>query len=179
MARSQAARRYARALFDLAAQENRLDAVCADLIGLGELLETSPDLARFAGNYVIPSDRRAATLRALFEGKVDALTLRFLLFLESKKRMGLIKDVVGAVIALHDERSGVLEVKVISAKPLEPGQFAAVSRRLEDRFGKRIKASTGVDPQLLGGFLVQVGGRILDYSVETQLQTLNRNLMQA
>lgn len=179
MARSQASRRYARALFQLAAQENRLEAVCADLLVLGELLQTSPDLARFAGSYVIPSDRRVATLRALFEGKMDALTFRFLLFLESKKRMKLLQDVVAEVGALHDESSGVVEVNVTSAGSLEPAQFAAITRRLEERFGKRIKASAGVDPQLLGGFIVQVGGRILDYSVETQLQTLNRSLMKA
>jgi F-type H+-transporting ATPase subunit delta len=179
MARSQAARRYARALFQLSTEQNRSDAVCTDLLGLGELLETAPDLARFVGSYVIPSDQRVATLRALFEGKVDGLTFRFLLFLESKKRMGLLKDVVAEVGALNDERSGVVEVNVTSAGSLDPSQFAAITRRLEDRFGKRIKASAGVDAQLLGGFTVQVGGRILDYSVETQLQTLNRSLMKA
>lgn len=176
MANTQAAKRYARAVFQLAEQENRTDAVCSDLLAIGALLGQSDELARFIGNLVIPSERRAQTLQALFGGKVDALTLRFLLFLESKRRLPALPGIIAQVSALYDEKLGVLTAEVTSAAPLEPGQFAAIGRKLEDKFNKKIKATASVDPRLLGGFIVQVGGTIYDHSIETQLQSLGKKL---
>ena len=178
MANTQAAKRYARALFDLARQENRSDAVCADIQAIGQLLQAG-DLERFVGNYIIPSDRRVQTIRALFEGKVDALTLRFLLFLESKKRLGLLGGIASDISRLFDEQQGVLNVEITSATPLSAEQFSAIGRKLEEKFRKKIRATAATDARLLGGFVVQVGGTIYDYSIETQLQALNRTLASA
>jgi F-type H+-transporting ATPase subunit delta len=176
---TQAAKRYARAVFQLAEQENRLDPVATDLLSIGALLQQSDDLARFLGNLVIPTEKRAATLRALFGGKVDALTLRFLLFLESKRRLVALPGIIEHLGKLYDEKQGVLNVEITSATQLEPGQFAAIGRKLEDKFKKKIKATAALDPKLLGGFIVQVGGTIYDYSIETQLQTLGKKLVSA
>jgi len=176
MAHTQAAKRYARAAFQLAEQEKKIDAVCSDLLGIGALIGESPDLARFLGNLVIPSARRAAAIRALFAGKVDELTLRFLLFLESKRRLGALPAIIGEVGRMYDERQGVLNVEITSASPLDQDQFAAIGRKLEDRFGRKIRATASIDPSLVGGFIVQAGGTIYDFSIETQLQSLGRKL---
>ncbi len=176
---TQAAKRYARAVFQLAEQENRADAVCTDLLSIGALLEQSADLARFIGNLVIPTEKRTQTLTALFGGKVDALTLRFLLFLESKRRLVALPEIIEHVGKLYDEKLGVLNVEITSATQLEPGQFAAIGQKLEQKFNKKIKATAALDPKLLGGFIVQVGGTIYDYSIETQLQSLGKKLVSA
>ncbi len=173
---TQASRRYARAVFELAEEQQKTDAVCTDLITLGTLIEQSRELARFLGNLVIPSEKRTQTLTALFEGKVDPLTLRFLLFLESKRRLVALPGIIEQIGLLFDEKQGVLNAEITSASQLEPAQFASIGRKLEDRFGKKIKATAAVDPALLGGFIVQVGGTIYDYSIETQLQSLGRKL---
>lgn len=176
---TQAAKRYARAVFELATQENRADAVCTDLLSIGALLTESEDLARFIGNVVIPTEKRAETLTALFGGKVDALTLRFLLFLESKRRLVALPGIIEHVGKLYDETLGVLNVEITSATQLEPGQFEAIGQKLEQKFNKKIKATAALDPKLLGGFIVQVGGTIYDYSIETQLQSLGKKLVSA
>lgn len=178
MANPQVAKRYARALFDLARQENKLDAVCSDIMAIGQLLQAG-DLERFVGNYIIPSDRRIQTIRALFEGKVDALALRFLLFLEHKKRLGLLGRIATETTRLYDEEQGILNVEITSASPLDPEQFTAICQKLEQRFQKKIRATSATDPRLLGGFVVQVGGTIYDYSIESQLQALNSRLATA
>ena len=72
-----------------------------------------------------------------------------------------------------------MNVEITSASPLDPGQFAAIGRKLEDKFKKKIKATAAVDASLLGGFIVQVGGTIYDYSIETQLQSLGRKFASA
>lgn len=179
MASTQAAKRYARAAFQLAVQENRADAVCTDLIGIGALLRESPELAKFIANLIIPADKRVQTLQALFTGKVDALTLRFLLFLESKKRLGALSGIVDEISRLYNEQQGVLNVEITAASALDDTQRDAIRSKLAARFGKKIIATSSVDPKLLGGFIVQVGGTIYDYSLETQLQSLGRKLASA
>lgn len=176
MARTQIARRYARAAFELAEEQQKVDALCADLLGIGALIGQSPGLAGFLGNVVIPSQKRVAALRALFGGKIDELTLRFLLFLEHKRRLGELPGIIAQVARMYDEKQGVLNAEITSAAPLDAGQFATIGRKLQERFGKKIRATASVDPRLLGGFIVQVGGTIYDYSIETQLQALGRKL---
>lgn len=176
---TQASKRYARAVFELAEQQQKTEAVCTDLLSIGGLLGQSEELARFIGNLVIPSERRAQTLHALFGGKVDELTLRFLMFLESKRRLGALPGIIAHVGRLYDDRLGVLNAEITSATPLDGEQFGAICRKLENKFNKKIKAVASVDPRLLGGFIVQVGGTIYDYSIETQLQSLGKKLASA
>lgn len=176
---TQASKRYARAVFELADEHKKIDAVCSDLLAIGALLEQSPELSRFIGNLVIPTEKRAQTVTALFGGKVDALTLRFLLFLESKRRLAALAGIIAHVGKLYDEKQGVLNVEITSAAPLQPAQFVAIGTKLEQRFHKKIKATAAIDPALLGGFIVQVGGTIYDYSIETQLQSLGKKLVSA
>ena len=179
MAISQIARRYARALYEQAVADGRIEQVQGDLAAIRESLSESAEFAAFAGNYVIPAERRTAVIRALFEGRADPLTLRFLLFLDAKKRMGALPAVAESFGAMFDAHSGILDAQIVSATPLAPNQFADIGRHLEKKFNRRIKASASVDPELLGGFRIRVGNTIHDFSVASQLQTLHRKFAHA
>lgn len=171
-----AARRYARALFDLAVEQGRLDAVQADLDAVDALARAEAGLAAFLGNFSIGQDRRIQVLGALFEGKIDPLAFRFLVFLEAKRRLPLLPDIALALRGLADEQRGILKVTIRSAQPLAADAQAALLAQLERKFGRTIKAEMEIDGSLLGGFQVRVGDRVYDYSIETQLQALQRKL---
>lgn len=180
MANSKAARRYAKALFLQAAEENRLDAVQADLLSTATLLEASADLRRFLGNYLVPPARRVQALGEIFErqGGAEPLLTRFLFLLEEKRRLALLPEIIGAFGEFFDQERGILRVKVTSARPMEAGQVDRIVARLKQTFGKDIRPAVSVDPRLLGGFIVQVGDLIRDLSVESQLERLQRRLAQ-
>jgi F-type H+-transporting ATPase subunit delta len=179
MAQLRAAKRYAKALFDLAVEQGEVDGVREDLAGLRELLAASPDLAGFLANYLLPPERRRETLQALFAGKAHPLLVRFLLFLEARKRMPVLADVFGAFDALYDERQGIARVTVASAQPLTPAQREEIGTRMKRRLGREIRLRETVDPSLLGGLQIKVGDLVHDYSVETQLQRLRARLLAA
>ena len=65
-------------------------------------------------------------IRALFEGRADPLTLRFLLFLDAKKRVGALPAVAESFGAMFDAHSGILDAQIVSATPLAPNQFADI-----------------------------------------------------
>jgi F-type H+-transporting ATPase subunit delta len=171
-----AARRYAKAAFDLAREQGREDDVLADLKALGRLLEASEPLRDFVGNYLIPPERRRQAIDALFEGRVHPLTLTFLGLLERKKRLGALAEVAAAFAALHDEARGILRVEITSAAPLTPGQRESLAQRLVAKLGRQIDPAFGVDPALIAGFRAQVGDQVYDYSVDTQLKMLNQKM---
>lgn len=166
-----AACRYARALHALAAEAGLEDAVRRDLAGLRRSLAQSPDLVRFAANYLVPKGAREQTLRALFQGRVQDLTWRFLRFLESKQRLGILDQIAEVYEADEEERSGVVRGTVTSAVALDETRLRAVAERAAAQVGRTVTLTTLLDPSLLGGYRLQVGDTVYDYSLAARLRT--------
>jgi len=179
MARSPVARRYASALFDLAREQGRLEAVASDLAGLARLGEHRDDYEALVGSYAITQEQRRAIWRQMLEGKADPLTLRFVLFLVHKNRAPLLGPIIREFHALHLAARGIVAVEIVSARPLPDDQLKAVVARMEARLGKKMEATLTTDPSLLGGFQVRAGDVVYDYSVNHQLELLHRRLVSA
>ncbi len=174
-----AAKRYAKALFDLAGEQDHLEAIRTDVGDLTRLLEESPDFARFVSDPTIPADKRSEVLEALLKDRADPLTARFLAFLDSRDRLDQLPGICEVFTALYNEIKGILRVEITSAVPMTAEQVEQVKQRLHVKFGKQIESTESVDPTLLGGFKVRVGDTIHDYSIATQLQTLKQKLINA
>ncbi len=171
-----AARRYALALTQEAAQTGQADAVDADVVFLGETLENSRDLRLLFRSPVVSRAKKESVLEALFASRVSALTMRFLRLLVSKQREALIPDVVVAVRNLRDRASGTVEAHVRAAKPLTDAETAALQERLEAQAGSPVRMDVQVQPELIGGLVVRIGDVVQDRSVRHQLETLRETL---
>lgn len=164
------ARRYARALYALAVENQAADSVRADLASLRQALHDSPELAAFAGNYLVPHGLREQTLGALFANRVAPLTWRFLRFLESKRRLGLLDDMARAYEADEEARRGIVQGTVTAAIPLDAVCVQAVERGASARTGKTVILSSITDAAVLGGFRLQIGDTVYDYSLAARLR---------
>jgi F-type H+-transporting ATPase subunit delta len=176
---ARSARRYAKALFRLAREEQRLASVASDLADLRRLDETSADFSRLIRSPVIPEDRRTVLLRELLDGRADPLTLRFALFLVERGRIDQLADIALLFEELFNEHAGILRARVESAAPLTADQEAAIRKRLGSRFGKRVVTDTEVRPELLGGFRIRIGDTLHDYSLQSQLAHLRKQWINA
>lgn len=179
MPRSPAARRYARALFELAQEQGRQDAVAADLTALGRLAEQREDYAILTGPYAIDPEQRRSAWRAMLEGRADPLTLRFVLFLVHKNRASLLGQIIRDYHELHLAARGIVAIEIASARPLPDDQRRSVIAHIEARLGKKVEATLTTDASLLGGFQVRAGDEVYDYSVNHQLEQLHRRLVSA
>ena len=177
MTRHKAAGRYARAAFDMALEQGKLEQLREDLHELEWVIRESLDFAGFIGNYLIPAERRVKALRALIEGRVSPIAMKFLLFLESKKRLGLLAEICHTFEELYDAHEGILKVTITSTRPLSETQLEEIEHKLERKYEKKIKTGIHIDPSLIGGFRIHVGDRIEDYSLFTQLAVLKQNLI--
>jgi F-type H+-transporting ATPase subunit delta len=165
--------RYAVALFELAREQEVLDAVAGDLHNLRDLIAESADLERVIRSPVLSRDEQARALGALGDrAGFHRLTKQFLGLLAHKRRLFALPDVIEAYDAMLAEHRGEVGGEVVSAVPLSAGQIESVQQHLAAAVGQTVKLSTSVDPNLLGGLVVRIGSRMIDASIRTKLHQL-------
>lgn len=174
---SRAAKRYARALFNLARETGQIDAVKDDVSVLQSLALQSSELSHFLGDTHLPRRTREELLKRLFSGRLQPLSFRFLVFLESKRRLGLLEPICASFLGLHDTMKGIVRGRLTSAFELEPTDVTAISSRAEPGTGGQLRLDVNVDADLLGGFKLRVGDVVHDLSLAGQLRALRQRLV--
>ena len=176
---SKAAARYAKAFFDIAQEKSALQAVADYFEAIGAVIEKSGEFDALLKAPLISSEKRVAALKALFEAKADKTTFEFLIFLESKGRLGILNDVISEFAKLNDRLNNVERISITSAFEMDADQVAAISNRLQEKLNKSIVAEVTVEPGLIGGFKVKVGDQVHDLSVVTQLNKVKQSVVKA
>ena len=176
---SKAAKRYARAFFDIAQEKNSIEVIANDFAGIAQAIEQSSELDSFLKAPLISSEKRVEALKAVFESKVDKLTFEFLLFLERKSRLEITQDTLAEFAELHDQLKNVQRVSISSAFEMDDAQIESITKRLQKKLNKNIVAEVKIDPELIGGFKVKVGDQVNDLSIATQLNRLKQSIVKA
>lgn len=174
---SRAARRYAKALFGLASETGTVDAVKDDLAALRDLALQSNELARFMGDYHQSQRAREKLLKSLFSGRLTPLSFRFVMFLEEKRRLGLLDSICASFMELHDRMNGIVRGRLESAFELAPADVAAISDRAGASAAGRVRLAAAVKADLLGGFRLRMGDVIHDFSIAGQLRRMRQRLV--
>ncbi len=175
---SAAARRYARAVFELAQEQKAIDAWSGRLAAVRALLEV-PELAAVLANRAIPGDERANLLRAAAQSTLDDDALHLAELLLENGRLGQVDGIVDEFDRLVDAAEGRVRATATTAVELSEDERRRLEQDLADRFGGKVKLETAVDPDILGGLVVRVGDHLVDASVRTRLQQLRRRLATA
>lgn len=170
------ARRYAQALYEKVAREQRVERVDEDIALIREALATSRELVVFFESPVISREKKEAVVEALFAERVEPSTLSFLRLLIEKKREALFADVVKAYRALRDEQLGIVEARARVASPLNEDEEHYLVQALERLTGVRVRLTVEQDAGLVGGLVVRIGDTVYDGSVRHQLASLRERM---
>lgn len=174
---SAVARRYARALADVALEEGRADQLQEELKAVQRLFIDYPELRDALSNPAVPFARKRTILEQLAPRiPISHTTRNFLLVLLKAARLVQLDRVVEAYGAALDESRGIVRGTVASARPLDKLTQARLESVLTDRTGKKIRLSYTEDASLIGGLKVQLGSTILDGSIRAQLQQIKEQL---
>ena len=171
---SRAARRYARAVFELAEQDGQLEEWAGRLTKIRELF-ADPAVAAVLSNPTIATERRdalVATAPHLFDDEATNLA-RLLIESGRVDEAAAIED---EFQRLADEAAGRVRATVTTAIELERADRDRVERELSKRLNKEVRLSVVVDPRIIGGLKLQYGDRVVDASVATRLEQLRRRL---
>jgi F-type H+-transporting ATPase subunit delta len=168
--------RYAEAIFSVAQQSNVVEQVDTDLQGVVETLKANQELDLLWKHPVVSAEDKKQIVRDLFAGKIHPVTLNLLQLLFDKKRGVLVEQVQSAC---HDRYTALRRratVKVTSALPLEAGQADALRAQLADKLAKDVHMETAVDPDLIGGLILQIEDQVIDNSLRGRLKALSHRV---
>jgi F-type H+-transporting ATPase subunit delta len=173
-----APRRYARALFLLASEENRVAAVREELRRLAAALEASAELRGVLLQPLHAAAERRRVLDALAD-KLGASSLvkRFYAYLIDQRRLVAFEEIEAEFVRLADEAAGRSKARVKTAQPLSAEQQARLARALAAKAGRAVELDVEVDPTLVGGLVAQLGDTVYDGSLKTQLVRLRGALL--
>jgi F-type H+-transporting ATPase subunit delta len=166
--------RYATALFELALENNAVDAVKGDLDGFDALVAESGDLARLVRSPVFSADIQGKALAAVLDkARIGGLTAQFLKVITANRRLFAVRDMIKAYRALVARHKGELTAQVTVAEPLNEAHRADIVDALKSVTGKEnVGLDVKVDPAIIGGLVVKLGSRMVDSSLRTKLNSI-------
>ncbi len=172
--------RYAQALFDLALETGRLDAVRADVKSLKAAWIDSADLRRLATSPVIKSEDQVKGLTAVAaSAKFEPSTRNFLGLLAQNGRARDLPGVLAGFERLYARHTGLVAAEVVSAQALDDVQITHIRNALLESLGRAPELTVRVDPSILGGLKVKVGSKLFDASLKTKLDSMKYALKRA
>jgi F-type H+-transporting ATPase subunit delta len=171
-----AQRIYARALFEAAQGEERIDDVGRDLAAFVEALTETPELGAFLANPQLDPAAKADVLAQLTVD-ADPLVRNALRLLAEKGRSGEIPQVYEEFRAFVDRAQGRVAVELTTAHELSDTEARAIVEKIEKASGRTVEATRTVDPDLIGGMILQAGSLRVDASVRGRLDRLRRELV--
>ena len=172
--------RYATALFEIAKEEKALDKVETDLSALGEAIDGSTDLQALIASPVYSREEQAGAIGAVASKMgVSSAVANTIGLMASKRRLFALPAMIASVKALIADERGELTAEVTAARAMTKAQEDKLAKTLKERFGKDIKINTTVDESIIGGLIVKVGSKMIDSSIASKLNALNKTMREA
>jgi F-type H+-transporting ATPase subunit delta len=168
-------RTYARALFEAAKEEGRLERVQEQLSDFVAAADQVRELRSVLESPELDSRAKVALLDQVL-GDADELVRNFVRLLAEKGRSGEIDEIAREFEALVAQEQGILDVELTTAVELSQNDFDDLVARIGKASGRKVRASRAVDPDLVGGLVLQVGSRRLDASIRGRLDRLRQEL---
>ncbi len=170
-----AAKRYAKALFEWS--DNQLDTVQKDMELIKNTFESYPELGKALTNPTVPASKKLAVVDQVFGHKVSDKTRKLIQLLGQKDRLSLLKNIAHSFDKLYKKHKGLKEAKVISAVPLNEALKNEILSKIKTLTGShQINLTNEVDPNLIGGFILNIDDLRYDASIAGKLAKIKSKL---
>lgn len=168
---------YAEALLQVAAGKKEIDQVIDQAKAILSLWNECPELSEAMGSPVLEVDAKKHAIEKLFADQVTPSFLNFLKLLADRQRIGLLDSVLERLLELYREQRNIALATVTSASELNEEQQSQLLKKVQSVAGTdKLEINLKVDPDLLGGFVVSVGSKVIDASLSGQVRRLGLSL---
>jgi F-type H+-transporting ATPase subunit delta len=169
---------YARSLFEVASDQDKLDVVRDQLGEFADALSENRELQVFLFSpYFSTEEKKEGLDRVVSDA--DPVILNFLKLLIEKHRMPVLFRIRAIFDALWEEENKLLPVSITSAVELDEAVVKQLVDRIAEQTDRTVEVTSEVDPDILGGIVVQVGNSVLDASVRNRLEQLRKQVAKA
>jgi F-type H+-transporting ATPase subunit delta len=174
---SNISKRYARAFFEIAAEEKKLEQLHSELNQFSSMITQNKALKEFLANPIIEQDNKKAVVEKIISKlNFSKMTVNFLKLLVDKKRIDSLPDIEICYRQLMDEALKKVRINVKTAFPLSSKMRDYIIANMEKISGRKADITVETTPELLGGVIISVGDTLYDGSVKSQLNNM-RNLL--
>ncbi|HEX9416390.1 MAG TPA: ATP synthase F1 subunit delta [Gaiellaceae bacterium] len=173
---ARAERIYAQALFEAAQEKDRLDVVREELFDFVEAIREVPELRALLRDPQLDPRAKVSALEEILGG-ADELLRNFLLLLTERGRASELEEIQREFDRLVAAAAGQLTLELTTAVELSDKEAKGIVEQIEQASGRTVEASRKVDPDLLGGVVLQVGSLRLDASLRGRLERMRRDLL--
>jgi F-type H+-transporting ATPase subunit delta len=175
MLNTRVAHRYAKSLLDLAVEQNQLEPVYADMRYLQELTQKSRDFQSLLRSPVINAETKLRTVEAVTKGNITPLTLSFIRLMITKTRESSLPEIITSFVQQYKDKKGIQIVKLTTATPVSDSVKQAIVARVKQTGNiQNLELQEVVDPSIIGGFVLQVGDKLVDASISYDLKQITK-----
>ncbi|MFC0774102.1 ATP synthase F1 subunit delta [Terrimonas alba] len=169
------ASRYAKSILDLAIEKGKLEQVYADMELLQQICKNNPDFVSLLKSPVVKSDTKKKIVEAVTKGRISEITAAFNSLLINKGRESNLPEITTAFISQYKEHKDIHPVKLTTAVPLTDEVRRVIADQVRKASGyDNIELEEKVDQDIIGGFVLQVGDKLVDASIAYDLKTIAR-----
>jgi F-type H+-transporting ATPase subunit delta len=167
------ASRYAKSLLKIAIEENSLEDLNNDMVLVNDVCINNKELTLLLQSPIIKSDKKAAIMNEIFDGKISQIASSFIAIIISKKREAILGDIAATFIDTYKIHKNIKTAQVTSAIPLSADQKdKVIAILMASSNTKSVDLKEIVDPSIIGGMIVRVGDKQIDESIKRKLTNL-------
>ena len=167
------ATRYAKSLIELAIEKGVVEKVHDDMLMFSKLCESNRDFLLMLKNPIIGHDKKRKILYKLFEGKVDPSTLAIFDIITRKNREFFLPAIAEEFVSQYRTYKGIAKAVVTTPFPLTDALRTEFKKMVAEQTGKSVELVEKIDKELIGGFVLKIGDRLMDNSVQHKLKSLS------
>jgi len=173
------AARYAKSLLDLATEQNQVDAVYADMKWLQQVCKSNADFVNVLSSPVIKPTTKEKILSSVVTERVSILTNSFIQLLVKKNREINLPEIVNTFIDQFNAVRNIHKVKITTAEPISAEMKEAIMKNVRAAItdSRTYEIETEVNNELIGGFLLETGGTLVDASILRDLKDIQKQFM--
>lgn len=169
--------RYAKALFELALEKNKLDEIYKDITLLSQVLKENATFGLYLKSPVVKPSQKLQSVRAAFQGNINEMSLNFISLLIQNKRENHLEDIVRRFFDVYREFKGIKSATVTTAVTLDNSLKKRFQDLLSSAYKSGIELQEHIEPSIIGGFILKVEDQQYDASVATGLKKMKTALL--
>ncbi|MEO5674901.1 MAG: ATP synthase F1 subunit delta [Chitinophagales bacterium] len=168
--------RYAKSLIDLAQEKNQLDAINNDIRLFDGIMKSSREFLLMLRNPIINADKKLKIVEQIFKDKVNPITYAFFELVIRKGRESHLPGIVSGFIDQYNRLKQILRVKVTTAIPVDDKLVNHITQLVKEKTGlETMELQTAINPELIGGYILQFEDSLYDASVLRSLEVIDDN----
>ena len=173
----QLARKYSKAIFEIAQEDGTLESYGKELASVRKDLFRSDEIRAYFQNPQIQPEAKKQLIEKCFKGEISKVVYNFLMLLVDKRRIGIFESIEEDFRTLSNKAQGIVIADVTTARTLGRAQQEKLRSKLANVTGKKVQLRLHEDKQIIGGVIVKIGDKRVDGSVTGRLESLKRELL--